>query len=59
MFSFVVAMNLQKLQCYVRVLQSYSTLYTEKNNVMSTSVNTDEIQIMSMTHLAQSLQLLS
>ena len=44
-FSYAVAMILQKLQGYVKVLQSYSTLCTEKVRVMSSLVNCDIMQI--------------
>ncbi len=41
------AMKLQKIQSYVKVLQSYSTLCTEKSRVMSRLVNSIIMQIMS------------
>ena len=40
-------MKLQKIQSYVKVLQSYSTLCTEKSRVMSRLVNSIIMQIMS------------
>ena len=38
---------LQKIQCYVKVLQSYSTLCAEKSRVMSPLVNSYIMQIIS------------
>ena len=37
-FSYAVAIKSQRLQCFVRVLQSYSFLCTEKSRVMSRSL---------------------
>ncbi len=41
-------MELQKIQSFVKVLQSYSTLCTEKSSVMSRLVNAIIMQIMSL-----------
>ncbi len=41
-------MNLQKIQSFARVLQSYSTLCTENCTVMSVFVNCDIIHIISI-----------